>query len=90
MKFITLEDGAGTRYPIVFAEIQNHCDVANAMVKSGSLSYKVADAGFCSVYLDADDKRTVSCWGTSQTVKTQPTKEDRAESERLIARMMTP
>lgn len=90
MKFITLEDGAGNRYPIVFADVQNHFDVANAMVESGSLSYKVVDAGFCSVYLDANDQRTASCWGYSQTIKAQPTPQDRAESERLIARMMTP
>ena len=91
VKFILLRTPTGQRFPILFNEIQDHCDVADAMVKSGKCCYEVVDAGFCSIYIDADDQRQVTCWGQSTTLPSvKPDEKTRRESEVLIKIMTNP
>jgi hypothetical protein len=86
MKFIVLEDPLGSRVPIVFPDLLNHCDVARCMARSSEAVYKVVDAGKLSVWSDDDGKMKAQAYGASTTLPdVKPTEKDRQETNVLLS-----
>ena len=60
VKYVTLEDATGLRFPIVFPELVGHDCVVKAFPHC-----KPVGAGFVSIGVDADGNQTVSAYGKS-------------------------